>query len=78
MKSLRHLNKFNFIVIIFTFFIFNNVLAEDEPADIWETNDLRNETNTKVSNEETIKLENPILLENESEAKIQIEEDEIE
>ena len=78
MKSLIHLNKFNFIVIIFTFFIFNNVLAEDEPADIWETNDLRNETNTKVSNEETIKLENPILLENESEAKIQIEEDEIE
>ena len=78
MKSLIHLNKFNFIVIIFTFFIFNNILAEDEPADIWETNDVRNETNTQVSNEEKIKLENPILLENESEAKIQIEEDEIE
>ena len=78
MKSLRHLNKFNFIVIIFTVFIFNNVLAEDEPADIWEKNDVKNETNTKVSNEEKIKLESPILLENDSEVKIQIEENEIE
>jgi hypothetical protein len=78
MKSLRHLNKFNFIVIIFTVFIFSNVLAEDEPADIWEKNDVKNETNTKVGNEEKIKLESPILLENDSEVKIQIEENEIE
>ena len=77
MISLRHLNKFNFIVIIFTVFILNNLLAEDEPADIWGTNEVENEQNIQISNEEKIKLESPIKLENESETIIQIEEDEI-
>ena len=78
MISLRHLNKFNFIVIIFTVFILNNLWAEDEPGDIWEKKEVINEENTKISDEEKTKLKSPIALESESETKIQIEEDTIE
>jgi len=78
MISLRHLNKLNFIVIIFTVFILNNLLAEDEPADIWEKKEVINEENTKISDEEKTKLKSPIALESESETTIQIEEDTIE
>jgi len=78
MISLRHLNKLNFIVIIFTVFILNNLLAEDEPADIWKKKEVINEENTKISDEEKTKLKSPIALESESETTIQIEEDTIE
>jgi len=72
MKSLRHLNKFNFIVIIFTVFILNNLSAEDEPADIWKQNNVTEDQNIKTTIDEEIKLESPIL--EESEIAIQIEE----
>ena len=36
MISLSHLNKLTFSVIFLITLTFNPVLAEDEPADIWE------------------------------------------
>ena len=43
MISLSHLNKLTLFAIFFAFLTFNFVLAEEEPADIWEEEENKNE-----------------------------------
>ena len=78
MISLLHLNKLILYIVFSITFILSLALAEEEPANIWEENDNQSEQNTILSNEEGIKIESPIISEEENKNIITINEDEIE
>ena len=61
MLSLSHLNKIIFFVIFLIILTFNPALGVDEPADIWEKKENRNEEGNVSDNEEDITIESPII-----------------
>ena len=77
MISLSHLNKLVFFTILFTTLIFTTVFGEDEPADIWKSEENQNEQNIAVDNEKKITIESPIISEDIKKIVIKVE-DEIE
>ena len=78
MISLSHLNKLTLFAIFFTLLTFNFVLAEDEPADIWEEKENKNEQNDQTNIEQDITIESPILSDDVSKVIIKIDENKIE
>ena len=78
MISLSHLNKLTLFAIFFTFLTFNFVLAEEEPADIWEEKENKNEQNDQTNIEQDITIESPILSDDVSKVIIKIDENKIE
>ena len=74
MISLSHLNKlFFFLVFVFC----SSSFSEEEPVDIWKSNENQNEQNNKISSKKNKTLESPILSDDISKIKIKISEDEI-
>ena len=78
MISLSHLNKLTLFIIFFTILTFNLVLAEEEPADIWEEKENKNEQNDSTNIEQDITIESPILSDDVSKVIIKIDENKIE
>ena len=78
MISLSHLNKLTFFAIFFTLLTFTFVLAEEEPADIWEEEENKNEQNDQTNIEQDITIESPILSDDVSKVIIKIDENKIE
>ena len=78
MISLSHLNKLTLFAIFFTLLTFNFVLAEEEPADIWEEKENKNEQNDQTNIEQDITIESPILSDDVSKVIIKIDENKIE
>ena len=78
MISLSHLNKLTFFAIFFTLLTLNFVLAEEEPADIWEEKENKNEQNDQTNIEQDITIESPILSDDVSKVIIKIDENKIE
>ena len=58
MISLPHLNKYITSVVFFTLLIFSYALAEDEPTNIWETDENKNEENDGINNENETEIKN--------------------
>ena len=77
MISLLRLNKLITSVIFFTVFNFNLSLAEDEPANIWEQEENKNQQENQTTNQKDKKIESPILNEDENKSIIKIDENEI-
>ena len=78
MISLSHLNKLTLFAIFFTLLTFNFVLAEEEPADIWEEEENKNEQNDQTNIEQDITIESPILSDDVNKVIIKIDENKIE
>mgnify|MGYP001024963291 CR=1 FL=1 len=78
MISLSHLNKLTLFAIFFTLLTFNFVLAEEEPADIWEEKENKNEQNDQTNIEQDVTIESPILADGVSKVIIKIDENKIE
>ena len=73
MISLSHLNKLTFSIIFLITLTFNSVLAEDEPADIWEDQvDQKAQDNNK-----NITINSPILSDSVDKIIIKIDENKI-
>ena len=53
-------------------------MAEDEPADIWEEKENKNEQNDQTNIEQDITIESPILSDDVSKVIIKIDENKIE
>ena len=78
MISLSHLNKFILFIIFFTILIFNYALSEEEPVDIWKTQENKNTQNNENDEEKDITIESPILSDDTSNKTIvAIDEDKI-
>jgi len=75
MISLSYLNKFILFVIFFIVITFNQSLAEDEPADIWQDSENQNEEESQTSNEQDITIESPILSDDINKITVKIDED---
>ena len=73
MISLSHLNKLTFSVIFLITLTFNPVLAEDEPADIWEDQVDQKEQDNKKN----ITIKSPILSDSVDKIIIKIDENKI-
>ena len=73
MISLSHLNKLTFSVIFLITLTFNLVLAEDEPADIWEDQVDQKEQDNKKN----ITIKSPILSDSVDKIIIKIDENKI-
>ena len=75
MISSLHLNKLSLITFIFFFttITFSILYAEDEPLDIWESKE-KKEQNNEIIREDNSSIESPILSETTKEIKIQIDE----
>ena len=73
MISLLHLNKLIFFLIFFT--ILNFAFAEDEPADIWQSNENQDEQNNQSGDQKDITIESPILSDEVKKITIVIDED---
>ncbi len=78
MISLSHLNKLTFSVIFLITLTFNPVLAEDEPADIWEEQVDQKEQDNENNNEKNITIKSPILSDSVDKIIIKIDESKIE
>ena len=78
MISLSHLNKLTFSVIFLITLTFNPVLAEDEPADIWEEQVDQKEQDNENNNEKNITIISPILSDSVDKIIIKIDESKIE
>ena len=78
MISLSHLNKLTFSVIFLITLTFNPVLAEDEPADIWEDQVDQKEQDNENNNEKNITIKSPILSDSVDKIIIKIDESKIE
>ena len=77
MISLSHLNKLTLFVIFFTVLIFSFALGEDEPADIWQKKENKNEQSDQTSSEKDITIKSPIISGDVNKIIIKIEEDEV-
>ena len=75
MISSLHLNKLSLITFIFFFttITFSILYAEDEPLNIWESKE-KKEQNNEIIREDDSSIESPILSETTKEIKIQIDE----
>ena len=77
MISSSYLSKLTFFVIFFIVLTFNSSFSEDEPADIWEKKENKNEQNNQTSNEKDITIESPILSDDVNKIIVKIDEDKI-
>ena len=77
MISLSHLNKLTFSVILLITLTFNPVLAEDEPADIWEDQADQKKQDNENNNEKDITIKSPILSDSVGKIIIKIDESKI-
>tara|TARA_Y100000590_G_scaffold439687_1_gene564061 strand:+ start:2516 stop:4255 length:1740 start_codon:yes stop_codon:yes gene_type:complete len=77
MISLSHLSKLILFIVFFTLLTFSSSFSEDEPADIWKENENQNELKKKISNENDITIESPILSEDINKIVVKINEDAI-
>ena len=78
MISLSHLNKIILSVTFLVILTFSPVLGVEEPADIWEEKENKNEEIKASDNEEDITIESPILSDDVSKIVIKIDENKIE
>ena len=76
MISLLYLNKLKKITIFFTILFFSSAHAAT-PTDIWEKKENQNEKNNKISDEEEITIESPILSDDVDKITIKIDEQKI-
>ena len=77
MISLSHLNKLTFSVIFLITLTFNPLLAEDEPADIWEDQADQKKQDNENNNEKDITIKSPILSDSVGKIIIKIDESKI-
>ena len=77
MISLSHLNKLTFSVILLITLTFNPVLAEDEPADIWEDQVDQKEQDNENNNKKNITIKSPILSDSVDKIIIKVDESKI-
>ena len=77
MISLRHLNKLTFFSITFVFLTFSTLLAEEEPANIWEENQVENDSKNQTESEDDITIKSPILSDDVNRIVIKIDENEL-
>ena len=77
MISLLHLNKLTFFTFFFTVLIFSITFAEDEPVDIWEKQENKNEQSNQIDKQEEITIESPILSDSISKITKNIDENKI-
>ena len=78
MISLSHLNKIILSVTFLVILTFGPVLGVEEPADIWEEKENKNEEIKVSDNEEEVTIESPILSDDVSKIVIKIDENKIE
>ena len=78
MISLSHLNKIILSVTFLVILTFSPVLGVEEPADIWEEKENKNDEIKASDNEEDITIESPILSDDVSKIVIKIDENKIE
>jgi len=78
MISLSHLNKIILSVTFLVILTFGPVLGVEEPADIWEEKENKNEEIKVSDNEEDVTIESPILSDDVSKIVIKIDENKIE
>ena len=78
MINLSQLNKLIYFSLFFTVLIFNVCLSEDEPADIWKTQDVNVEESNKVKEEKKTTIESSILSSDENASTVSIAETELE
>ena len=64
MISLLNLNKFFIFVVFFIFLIFNSTFAENEPSDIWGSDESINQDNNSTTNKNKTIIKNFNLSEN--------------
>jgi len=76
MISLLQLNKLKKITIFFTILFFNSAYAATS-VDIWGKKEDQNEQNNKISDEEKITIESPILSDDVDKITIKIDEQKI-
>ena len=74
MISLSQLNKLIYYSLFFTVLIFNICFSEDEPADIWEAQDVNIEENNTADEEKKATIESPILSNDKNKSSINIDE----
>ena len=77
MISLLRFNKLTFFVIFFAVLTFSFAFGEEEPADIWETQEDQNEQSNQINNEKDIAIESPILSDDINKIIIKIDEQEV-
>ena len=78
MINLSQLNKLIYFSLFFTTLIFNICLSEDEPADIWEKQDVNVEENNKAKEKKKTTIESSILSSDQNVSSISIAETELE
>ena len=75
MISLSHLNKLIFSFFLLAIFTSTVVFGEEEPVDIWKSQeDQKNDIGIQ-SGEQEIKIENSVLLDDEQKTDVTIDED---
>ena len=72
-----HSNKLLFTVIFFTAFFASISFAEDEPIDIWEKNDTKDEKNKVIINEQTNSTQSLIISDNSNKTVVSVDQNEI-
>jgi len=77
MISLLHLNKLIFFVIFIIILTSKPSLAEDEPADIWKSENQNNEQTNNEKDKKDITIESPIISEDVNKIVIRIQENTI-
>ena len=77
MISSSHLNKLIIFIFFFTIVVLNSSFSEDEPADIWETNESQDELNNQVIEDQDITIENSITTSEENKIIVKIDENKI-
>ena len=73
-----NLNKLLILLFFLNTLFLQNVYAEEEPADIWESQEVTNELDNNETNQENLIIKSPILSEDANKITIQIDENEIE
>jgi hypothetical protein len=73
-----NLNKLLILLFFLNTLFLQNVYAEEEPADIWESQEVINKPDNNETNQENLIIKSPILSEDANKITIQIDENEIE
>ena len=73
-----NLNKLLILLFFLNALFLQNIYAEEEPADIWESQEVTNEPDNNKTNQENLIIKSPILSEDANKITIQIDENEIE
>ncbi len=74
MINLSQLNKLIYFSLFFSLLIFNISFSEDEPADIWEQQEINLDSNKNTSDEKNATIESPILSDENNKSSINISE----